>query len=228
MKSILNLTLVLLVSMAFFACKEKVVESTASEVAANADGVKYTTNAEIAKIMWEGSKPKGKHQGDIKVSSGDLFVNNGAVTAGSFILDMNSINVTDLEGEDKANLEAHLKGTETKGADDFFNVTKFPTGKFEITSVEATTENDVNFIVKGNLTLKDITNEISIPANISVSESSIVIVSKQFTINRTEWGINYGSKNIFKELGDKFIDDNISLQIKMEAKAEVQSSTPAQ
>ena len=53
------------------------------------------------------------------------------VESGSFVIDMNSISGTDLEaGKGKADLEGHLKN------EDFFDVTKFPTAKFVITSSE--------------------------------------------------------------------------------------------
>lgn len=225
MKSIINFSLFVLLTLTVFSCKDKAQNAAdASEVAASAEGTKYTVAPESAKISWEGSKPTGKHTGTINISNGELTVKDGAVAAGSFVIDMNSITVTDLAGDEKAGLEQHLKGTGTEGADDFFSVTKFPTGKFEIVSVTPSTEEGANVIVKGNLTLKDIAKEISIPATITVTDGMVTVTSNPFTINRTDWGINYGSKNIFKELGDKFIEDNIGLQIMVEAKA----ATPAQ
>jgi hypothetical protein len=38
-----------------------------------------------------------------------------------------------------------------------------------------------------------------------------------FTINRTDWGVNYGSKSVFENLGDKFINDDIELKISIKA-----------
>lgn len=170
-------------------------------------------------INWEGSKPTGNHTGTIKVSDGKIYINNGKITSGNFTIDLNTITVTDITGEDKAGLESHLKGTEAEDADHFFNVAKYPTGKFEITSVlDTTTADGANTVVKGNLTLKGITKEISIPANVSVTADSVSVISKSFNINRTLWGINYRSKNIFTDLGDKFINDDIVLQINLAAK----------
>jgi len=37
-------------------------------------------------------------------------------------------------------------------------------------------------------------------------------------IDRTKWDVNYGSKSLFDNLGDKFISDNIELQIELQAK----------
>ena len=57
------------------------------------------------------------------------------------MIDMNSITVLDLEGDYKANLEAHLKGTVDEKADDFFNVNQFPTANFEVTKIGELTNN---------------------------------------------------------------------------------------
>jgi polyisoprenoid-binding protein YceI len=182
-------------------------------------GDQYTTDASMAKIMWEGSKPGGKHSGTINISEGNLYVTDGMVSGGSFTIDMNSINVTDLEGEYKTNLEAHLKGTAEEGKTDFFNVTVYPTAKFEITKVTALTDDsNTNALVYGNLTLLDVTKEVSFKATISISEASVVVSTPQFTINRTDWGIKYGSKSFFDNLKDKFIEDNMGLAISLEAK----------
>jgi polyisoprenoid-binding protein YceI len=220
MKSIFNSTFLLLISLAFFSCKEKSADGPL-DAAATANGIRFVTGPSSSKIVWKGSKPGGEHNGTIGISEGQLFVKDGKITAGNFVIDINTISVADLTGDDKASLEAHLKGTASEGAEDFFNVTKYPTGKFEIISVKDTLLNGgANALVKGNLTLLDKTKEIAIPAQITVTESTISVACYTFKINRTDWGINYKSKNIFKELGDKFINDDIDLIVRLEATKE--------
>jgi polyisoprenoid-binding protein YceI len=218
MKGLLNVGLMVFLAVFVFSCKEKTVD-TAGDVAAT-EGQKYEVGAGMGSIVWVASKPTGNHNGTINTSEGQIFVKDGKITSGNFTIDMTSITVLDLEGDEKTSLEAHLKGTESEGAQDFFNSTKFPTGKFEITSViDSTLENGANTLVKGNLTLLDVTKEIAIPATVTVSDSTVVVVSPGFNINRTDWGITYKSKNVFKELGDKFINDEIALTLKLDAKA---------
>ncbi|MEZ4909877.1 MAG: YceI family protein [Saprospiraceae bacterium] len=218
MKSLFNFTL-LIAMLSFVACKEKAPKSDENlAVAAEATGKTYAASPEMSKISWEGSKPTGKHNGSIKVSEGSLSVNEGKLVAGSFVIDMKSIVVEDLTGDEKASLEAHLMGTQEQGAADFFNTSKFPTAKFDITKVEPSTDAAANSLVTGNLTMLDITKEVKIPANITVSEAGVNVVSAPFTINRTDWGINFKSQNFFKDLGDKFIDDNITLSVQLDAK----------
>ncbi len=219
MKILLNFVLFTALTFTVISCKDKTIDVDTASNVASTEGTAFITDSDKTIINWEGSKPTGKHSGTINVSDGKIFINNGKISAGSFNIDLNTITVTDLTGDDKAGLESHLKGTEAEDADHFFNVTKYPTGKFEVTSVSDTTlENGGNTIVKGNLTLKNITREISIPANVTTTDASVSVVSNPFTINRTYWGINYRSKNIFTELGDKFINDDIVLQINLTAK----------
>jgi polyisoprenoid-binding protein YceI len=214
---------------AVFSCNQKPTENTAGDVAA-AMGNKFVAATDGSSVTWAGSKPTGTHNGNLNLVSGELFIKDDSLKAGSFVLDMTSINVTDLTGDEKGYLEAHLKGTaeDGQGVEDFFNTKQYPTGKFEITSATPSTEAGANYIVKGNLTLKDVTKEVSFPANVTVSGSEVTVSTAPFTINRTEWGITYQSKNVFKNLGDKFIDDNITIGIQLRAVAEAPAAAPAE
>ena len=140
------------------------------------------------------------------------------MTGGSFTLDMNSLASTDLTGEQKAGLEGHLKGLDAKGADDFFNVNKYPTATFTITNVvPSTTIPDANVSITGNLKMKATEKSITFPASVVMLGDKVNAVTPSFKINRTEWGINYGSKTVFNDLKDKFINDDIALNILIEA-----------
>lgn len=221
MRILSNLFIFLALAVAVTSCKDKAAPtSDATEAAAEATGKEYNVSPESAVINWVGSKPTGEHNGTVKVSSGTLSVENGQVTAGSFVIDMTSIEVLDLSGDEKGYLEAHLKGLgKPEEADHFFNITAHPNATFDIVSVMAATDTTYNSEVKGNLTIKGVTKEVTIPANITVNDDVVVVTTEQFMINRTDFGVNYSSKSIFDNLGDKFINDEIKLQIMVEAKA---------
>lgn len=215
----LNSFILFSLAMLVISCKDNPTPaSNTVEKAATTEGLKYEVTNETAIINWEGKSPLHTNNGTIKLS-GELFADENGVTSGTFIIDINSISANNSDEGEKLSLESHLKGLEAEGADDFFNVNKYPTGKFEIVSITPTEQVGANSIVKGNLTLKDITKEISFPATISMAEGTVNVTTDQFTINRLDWGINYNSKSVFKNLGDKFIDDNIYLQIMVSAKA---------
>ncbi|MFT4780820.1 MAG: hypothetical protein ACJAZK_000675 [Psychroserpens sp.] len=46
----------------------------------------------------------------------------------------------------------------------------------------------------------------------------MTIESEAFTIDKTKWGVNYESKSIFDDLGDKFVNDDMELKIMILAK----------
>ncbi|QKX05887.1 YceI family protein [Aquimarina sp. TRL1] len=217
---LMQLAAVTALSILAFSCKgEKKNETTAKEAEevkeAPAVAVTYTVDPTASTIEWTGSKPTGKHMGTIALSNGTLKVQENKVLGGSFAIDMTTITVTDLEGDEKAGLEAHLKGEGEGKEDHFFNVAKFKDGAFEITAVN---EKDGKTVIEGNLTLKGIKKNISFPATISSNDSETTITSDVFTINRTEWGVNYGSKSVFENLGDKFINDDIEIKVSLKAK----------
>lgn len=187
--------------------------------AAVATGATYNVNSATSKVMWEGTKPTGAHNGTVDVSQGTVSVKDGKVTGGKFKLDMNTITVLDLEGDGKTDLEGHLKGLgEGDSADHFFNVNKYPTATFEITKVTGLSGNaEANSLVYGNLTMKDVTKQVSFKANIKADANGVTVETPQFTIDRTQWNIKYGSKSIFPDLKDKFINDDLGLKIVLTA-----------
>ncbi len=215
---------ILALSLVFTACKktagDKAVTGAAGEVTkATGKATAYTIDNTNSQVLWVGSKPAGQHTGTIKISNGSLFTTNGQVSAGTFTMDMNSLTVTDLQGEYKGKLEGHLKGLAADSADDFFNVTKYPTATFSITNVEPnTTVPDANFSVTGNLRIKDKEKSITFPASIVTVGDKVIAVTPSFKINRTEWGINFKSNSVFDNLKDDFISDDIALNINIEAK----------
>ncbi len=164
------------------------VETTEKQTAASTDGTAYAVDS-TSTITWTGSKPTGKHTGTFKISAGTFNVKDGVLTGGNFIININSLNNEDLakDAESKAKLEGHLKSP------DFFDVAKYPTAKFEITAVELntdTTKKDVTHIIKGNLTLKDSTKNIAIPARVTI-DAKTLSANATFSIDRTLWGMNY-------------------------------------
>ncbi|MCC4214491.1 YceI family protein [Leeuwenhoekiella parthenopeia] len=203
---------------AVVSCKNEAkneTEAAEAEAAAevSTEAAKYMVDKNESEIAWEGAKPTGTHTGTVKLESGVVRLED-SVISGSFLIDMTSILVTDLEGDQKASLEDHLKGTVEGKEGDFFNVQKFPTAAFEITGV---TEKDGKKMMSGNLTLKETKKNIEFPVMYEVAGNTMTLKSEPFTIDRTEWGVNYGSKSVFDNLGDKFINDEIQLEFKIVA-----------
>jgi polyisoprenoid-binding protein YceI len=213
-------SLLILAVMAFgvISCggdKKSTETKEAEEVKAPAEAaVSYRVNTEESIIDWKGKKPGTTHTGTLKVAKGIVSMAGESLEGGEFVFDMSTIVVTDLEGKQKDNLEAHLKGTVEGKEGDFFNINKYPMGNFAVTGIE---EKDGKTYLSGNLTLKEITRNVSFPVTIQTEGDKVMITSDEFAIDRTEWEINFGSKSIFDNLGDNFIHDDILLTINVEA-----------
>lgn len=205
--------------ISFTSCKKEKQNETTTETMEVTEveiNPNFTVDTENSIVNWTGAKPTGTHTGTISLKEGSFEVADGKVTGGEFTIDMNSINVTDLEGDDKASLEGHLKGTgeDAEKVDHFFNVNAHPTSNFKIVTVD-----NVNgaYFIKGILTMKGISKPVDFPAEIMVTDDTVTLTSDPFKINRTTWGVNYGSKSVFDDLKDKFINDDIELVVKVKA-----------
>lgn len=218
-KTALNIFTIFAIGLATVGCKNenKEVQTIDAQDAAAAtmEAVAFEVDTTASVINWKGEKPTGTHVGTIKLTEGTFKANDSLIESGTFVIDMTSIEDTDLEGEDKANLENHLKGTVEGKEGDFFNVTKYPTGTFEVTGVS---NKDGKTMLQGNLTLKDITKNVEFPVTIKMNGDTMELTSEKFNIDRTKWNVNYGSKSVFDGLGDKFINDEIELMLDVKAK----------
>lgn len=209
-----KITLLAFLAFGVFSCKnnENQEESILEAVAeASESAASYQVDTSESVIHWEGKKPTATHFGTVSLSSGTLLVHEGEVEAGNFTIDMNTITDEDLEGDEKEYLEAHLKGLLEGKEGDFFDVTKYPNALFELTGIEGN-------IVKGNLTIKDKTNAVEFPADITVNEEEIIIKTDQFDLDRTKWGITFMSRSVFTDLGDKFVNDTMKIKLNIVAK----------
>lgn len=153
-------------------------------------------------LKWTGSAIGKSHYGTVDYT-GVINLSNNQLTGGELIMDMNTINSEDLEGEWKEKLNNHLKNA------DFFNVDSFPTAKLVIKGYDGKN-------VQGSLSIKDITKFISFPATINITENTFE-GSADFTINRTDYGIVYGSGSFYDLAKDKIISDDIAFSVSLKA-----------
>ena len=196
-----KLTVLALVGAAllFTACNDKKETVTAEQEVAAKTGEVYNVDLTASKIDWKafhkgGFAPRG---GTLKLKSGEITVENDAVTSGEFVIDMTTLKVDPAsvtEADKKpADLEAHLKNA------DFFDVEKQPTSDFKITAVADLAGElpkdavaGANKTISGNLTLLGKTLNVSFPAKVTVAEGKASIEAK-FTVNRADWGIKFGT-----------------------------------
>jgi polyisoprenoid-binding protein YceI len=152
-------------------------------------------------IKWIASKVGGSHDGTIELKEGSLTWSNDEITAGKFVVNMKSVKNSDIENKDyNKKLVDHIK------SDDFFGVDEFPLAVLEIT--EGSSFNDGKSMMKGNLTIRDKTH----PVEFEVVKESDKLMAK-LTIDRSKYDVKYRSKSFFKNLGDKLIHDDFTLEI---------------
>ncbi|MFZ6050985.1 YceI family protein [Halocola ammonii] len=178
------------------------------------DKQSFTVDTKSSKIEWRGEKVTGYHTGTVNLSEGNMEVEDGRITSGNFTIDMTSIENTDIEDEGtKAKLIGHLK------SDDFFSVSSHKTANFNLTSFRPMKEdeNGNNYMVKGELTIKGITNEISFPANVKI-DGDRMVAKADVTFDRTKWKVRYGSGSFFDSLGDNMIYDDVEIKLNIVGK----------
>lgn len=177
------------------------------------DGI-YKVNIEQSIIKWAGRNPNSIHTGAVKLSDGAINVSCEKFS-GKFKIDMESITNFDLEGDElQPVLISHLK------SDDFFLTKLFPTATFEILDASPVDDpflSSPNFEVKGCLELKGLKLKQDFLATVTKIHPDGISAEAHFDIDRTRWGVIYGSTRFFEHLGMHLVFDLISIQIKIVA-----------
>lgn len=171
----------------------------------------YQIDTTKSVITWAGSKPGGAHNGIFMLANGYFEVVDQLLVGGRFTINMNKLQDKDLSDQaSREKLEMHLKSA------DFFNVDTFPFAEFVITKAIVKKKVDAShseYRIEGNLTLKRLTKNIQFTALVEMLNGEIKATTGPLGINRTDWGVNYGSKSIFGNLKNKFIDDQVVITV---------------
>jgi polyisoprenoid-binding protein YceI len=175
----------------------------------------YKVQPQLSTLGWEGKAVTHGHNGTMNFSEGELLVKGNAVVGGTVVVDMKSMKATDIK-----DAEQHGKFVGHMAADDFFGVEKNPTSTFKIVSVtpiKGAAKDADNATIIGDMTIKGVTQRISFPAKVGV-KNGVAAAAGKVTIDRTKFGLKYGSKSFFDSLGDKAINDTFDLTFNVIAK----------
>ena len=144
-----------------------------------------------------------KHIGLFKFSEGHITLQDTAIYNAEFMIDMNSLSGKDFEEkESQQNFERHLKDS------DFFDVAKHPTATIKLIS---SNERIYRVKTQSEVTIKGTTKKLELNVTLGTSGNDELKASGSMILNRTDFGINYGSGSIFENLGDNIIDDNVPI-----------------
>ncbi len=191
------------------------------------DGM-YTVDTTTSTLSWEAKGVGKKHTGTFPVS-GQLTVAGGTLAPTS-TLDINiaGITSTDPTGSNEQ-LLTHLKSA------DFFDVALYPTASLVITSLVPNNDNvknantdalndtelpvtdQRNATATGTLTMHGVTAPVTAIIEF-FGDESMIDMKGSLVIDRTQWGINFNSGSLVKDLGEKLIEDEVTINFDITAK----------
>ncbi|MCB1231995.1 MAG: YceI family protein [Verrucomicrobiae bacterium] len=166
-----------------------------------------------SKLEWFGRNLLNKHWGSIGLRNGELTFRDGQIISGRISVDMTDIRCADLYGDPLHDvLVTHLQ------SDDFFDVTRYSKAVFEIgavTRIAGAREGAPNYRVVGNLTMRGVTAPIEFDMVAGLTPDGKAAAQASFSIDRTRWGVIYGSGKFFHRLAGHLVNDEIEFQIRM-------------
>ncbi len=167
---------------------ESGVPSTISPpgVVATYDTLRVDVGSSI--INWKGTKfwGLGKHEGSIRLSSGYLVIEDEKIVSGRFVIDMNSMQITDMprhETVPRNRLLRHLK------SEDFFHVAAYPVAIYSVRESSAIRQGAMRIL--GTLFMRGISHPVELDASVVENSDDHFEVAASFTINRQNWGVAY-------------------------------------
>ncbi|MCC6599787.1 MAG: YceI family protein [Crocinitomicaceae bacterium] len=172
---------------------------------AQAKDGKYIVDYKNSQLEWKGEKVTGsRHIGTLRVSSGVVTLTGNTITSGKIKVDVNSLTNSDVtDASYNAKLVNHLKG------EDFFNTAKFPDAELVLVSGNPKKDASGNtHEVKGKLTIKGITQDVTFPAKL-IHNVEQLLISGTFSFDRSKFDVRYGSPSFFSDLGDKAINNEV-------------------
>ncbi|SKB07773.1 Rhodanese-like domain-containing protein [Prosthecobacter debontii] len=170
-------------------------------------------NTEESRVEWLGRNLLNKHWGKVPIQSGWLEITGGLISSGEIVLDMNGITCDDLATSPYHDvLIAHLR------SDDFFDTEQYPEARLVIhrgEPIEGTSPGSQNLKVEGALTLRGITAPVEFTASSGFDDRGRTAAQAAFAIDRTRWGVLYGSGSFFHRLAGHLVNDLIELQVRV-------------
>lgn len=170
-------------------------------------------------IRWTGRNVHSTHYGHLFLKSGFLYFQNGlngTEGTGEIIADMGSIANEDLAGSPwQRVLLAHL------ASEDFFHSTLYPEARLRISrffplpdSLHRENSGRPDHLLRGEAVIRGRAQRIDIPAILRRSTDGFTLTLR-VDLDRTRWGVLYGSAKFFRCLGKHKVDDLISLEARL-------------
>lgn len=166
-----------------------------------------------SRVEWTGRSRTSHHVGTVPLTRGVLGFDGDTLTRGSFALDVTGLTDEDLADRSLAAvLVAHLLSC------DFLLAGQHPEALFEttrITPVPGATPGSPNYEAEGQLTMRGVTRDVAFPLIAERLDDGRIAVQAHFDLDRTRWGVLYGSGRQFEKLSYHLVHDIVSIQLRL-------------
>lgn len=173
---------------------------------------RYSLLLDESQIVWEGRKPlisNYSNKGVIRLKSGEILVNQTLILEGEIVIDMHSLETTEVFKGSIEGLTGHLK------SEDFFDVINYSEASIKMLGVLPETEKEKGlYYLATEITIKGISNNVNVPVEIYMEDGKIVMLGK-VELDRTLWDIRFGSSKFFENLTDNMIDDMFGVEFRL-------------
>jgi rhodanese-related sulfurtransferase/polyisoprenoid-binding protein YceI len=172
----------------------------------------WRLNTDQSWLRWVGRNPNGFHDGSVDLAAGSIAITAGKAE-GSFEVDVMTMRNDDLAGDpSQPVLIAHLL------SGDFLLADRFPRAVFELVSVapleDAALTTPTHRVV-GNLALRGMTALLTFDAVVTDTGDGKLAVEAHFDLDRTRWGMIYGSARFFAHLGMHVVFDHVGISLRL-------------
>jgi polyisoprenoid-binding protein YceI len=151
-------------------------------LSANAQNVDMSASS----VKWTGYHlaKSYEHYGYVNIKSGEITIKDGKLTAGSIIIDMNSISNTDLTDEKK-----NKKLVKDLKSERFFNASEYPEASISISNVTAKANGE--YTLTAEIQIRGIKQNINLDLTQSTTGGKVVFDGK-LEIDRIKHEVMYG------------------------------------
>jgi polyisoprenoid-binding protein YceI/rhodanese-related sulfurtransferase len=176
----------------------------------------FEIDQEASLVEWMGRNLFSRHVGTVQLGPGLVLIRDSQLAGGRLTVDMTSLRCSDIaDPAMNAHLIAHLE------SDDFFSVEKYPQAEFDIRLVDYRSNvrpDEPNYFIRADFTLRGVTNSIDFAAVVARKSDGSFTAQALLDLDRTLWGVNYGSAKFFGGLGQHVVNDEFHLQLKVVTK----------
>lgn len=161
------------------------------------------------KVYWNAKKVTGKHHGEVIVKDGRFAIEGNQIIDGMLRIDMTSISVTDIKDEEgNERLTNHLK------SNDFFATGHYPFAIFRVKESQGTLD-EGKLVLIGTMNIRGISREQKIEIHAKPADNGRYNLVGKMVFDRSQYNVRHGSGTFFANLGDKLIENNVSLRFEI-------------